>query len=371
VDIELGMPGQLMPPAAKAIDNARRNEADGFDAVWWPDHLMGWFPDSVWTEDMSPLAAVQPNPHVHFDPLLMMGVVGQQTERLRVGVVVTDLIRRNPAVMAQSMLTLDHLTGGRAILGLGSGEQLNVTPYGLPFDRPVARLSEGIDIMRMLWAADGPVSFEGTFHRLEDAVLGLSPFGDRQPPVWTAAHGPRMLELTGTKSDGWLPTKMSPAEYGRSLDTIRRAAKEAGRDPEEITPALLAYILVAPDEETLQRLREQPLVRALCVLLPSEVFRRLGVDPPLQSSGSGFHDFIPTRIARPEMLRIIDAIPPRVVDYYAFCGTPEQIVDQVVEYHDAGLRHLILWNITAFGDPVLAGFSFRALGRIKDALRAR
>lgn len=371
MDIELGMPGQIMPPADRALDNARRNEADGFDAVWWPDHLMGWFPDSVWTPDLTPLAAVQSNPHVHFDPLVMMGAVGAHTERVKVGVVVTDLIRRNPAVIAQTMLTVDHLSKGRGILGLGSGERLNLAPYGMPFDRPVARLSEGIDVLRLLWAADGPVNFAGRFHHLQDAVLGLSPYGQAPPPIWTAAHGPRMLELTGTKADGWLPTKMTAGEYAGSLEAVGRAAKQAGRSPEAVTPGLLAYILVAPDEATLERLKAQPLVRMLCVLLPSEVFRRLGLEPPLESAGSGFHDFIPTAASRAESMRIIDAIPPRVVDYYAFCGTPDQIVDQVADYHAAGLRHLILWNITPFGDPQLAGFSFRALRQIKDALRAR
>ncbi len=85
MDIELGMPGQIMPPVDGAIKNALRNEADGFDAVWWPDHLMGWFPDSLWTEDLTPLAKSQPNPHVHVDPLMMMGVAGSQMTRAKVG----------------------------------------------------------------------------------------------------------------------------------------------------------------------------------------------------------------------------------------------------------------------------------------------
>lgn len=371
MDIELGMPGQIMPPLDRAVANALRNEADGFDAVWWPDHLMGWFPDSLWTEDLTGLARSQPNPHVHVDPMMMMGVAGAQMTRARVGVVVTDLIRRHPAVLAQTMLTIDHLTQGRAILGLGSGERLNIEPYGMPFDKPVGRLSEGIDVLRMLWQSDGPVSFEGKFYRLQDAVLGMSPYGPSSPPIWTAAHGPRMLDLTGRKSDGWLPTKMSAVEYGDSLEVIRRSAKEAGRDPGAITPGLLAYVLVGPDEATVERLKEQALVRALCVLLPSEVFRKLGVEPPLAAAGSGFHDFVPSVVPRDEALRIVEAIPPKVVDYYAFCGTPEQIVDQIEEQYHAGLRHLILWNITAFGNPELAGFSFRALQQIKEALRSR
>ena len=366
--IELGVPGQIMPPADRAVENAKRAEAKGYDAVWWPCHLMGWHPDSVWTEDLTPLAAVQPNPHTYFDPLLMMGAVGAATDRIRVGSVVTDLIRRNPAMVAQQMLTLDHLTRGRAILGLGSGEAMNITPYGLPFDRPVARLDEGIDVIRLLWGADGPVDYDGRFHHLDRAVLGLSPYGDRPPEIWTAAHGPRMLELTGRKADGWLPTKVSPEQYGDSLDAIRTAAKEAGRDTDAFTPGLLGYVLLAPDAETLRRMCEHPLVRALCVMLPPHVYAELGVEPPL-GQGGAFHAYLPSTIGRADALAVIDRIPPEVVRYYAFCGTVEQVAEEILAYGRAGLRHLICWNITAFGDPSLAGWSFKALDQLLDAVR--
>lgn len=366
--LELGLPGQIMPPADAAVRFARRGEADGFDAVWWPDHLMGWHPDTMWTPDLTPLAKVQASPHVYFDPLLMMGVVGAQTERIRVGVVVTDLIRRHPAVLAQSALTLDHVTHGRAIIGLGSGERLNITPYGMRFEAPVARLSEGIDIVRLLWSADGPVDFDGRFHRLEKAVLGLGPYRDVPPPIWVAAHGPRMLRLTGSKADGWLPTKMSPTGYRSALDVIEHAAESAGRDPTAITPGMLGYVLLGPDERSVRRLTEAPLVRALCVLLPSQVFRDLGVEPPLNEEGSGFHDFIPTAVERAESLRIIEAIPPAVVRHYAFCGTPQDVAEQIREYQQAGLRHLVLWNVTAFGDPSLAKWSFGAMTELRALL---
>jgi phthiodiolone/phenolphthiodiolone dimycocerosates ketoreductase len=177
-----------------------------------------------------------------------------------------------------------------------------------------------------------------------------------------------MLELTGRQADGWLPTKMTSDQYAASLKTIETAASEAGRDPGRITPGMLGYVLVGPDEETVQRLTEQPLVRALCVLLPASVFRALGVEPPLEGAGSGFHDFIPTEIGREEALRIVDAIPPAVVRHYAFCGTPEQVAAQLREYAAAGLRHLVMWNITAFGDPALARFSFGAMKELRTEL---
>lgn len=369
MEFEVGVPGQIMPPAESAVKYAQRAESDGYDAIWWPCHLMGWHPESVWTPDITPLANTQPNPNTWFDPLTMMAAVGAQLERARVGVVVTDLIRRNPAQLANQLLTLDHVTRGKVILGLGSGEQLNIAPYGLPWDRPVARLAEGLEVLRLLMDNDGPVSYEGRYHRLRNAVVGLGPYGDRMPEIWTAAHGPRMLQLTGRMADGWLPTKVTPQEYGAGLAAIRAAAAAAGRDIGHFTPGMLGYVLVGPDEATVQRLTEHPLVRALCILLPGKVFRDLGYEPPLEGLGSGFHDFIPTEWGREEMLAAIDRIPPAVVRHYAFCGTPEQVIEQIRGYRRHGLRHLIMWNITAFGDPALAGFSFRAANAIRAELQ--
>ena len=116
------------------------------------------------------------------------------------------------------------------------------------------------------------------------------------------------------------------------LTVIHDAGREAGRDMDRFTPGMLGYVLLGPDEATVERLKEQPLVRMLCVLLSSSVYLKLGLEPPL-SSDSGWHGFIPTTVPREESLRIIDAIPPRVVDYYAFCGTPEQVAAEISSYH--------------------------------------
>src|SRR5919108_485911 len=195
--VTLGAPGRIMPPASKAVEFAQQAEADGFDAIWWPCHLMGWTPDSVWTQDLTALARYQSNPHQYFEPLMMMGAAGAATERIKVGVCVTDTIRRHPAMLAQEALTASHLARGRAILGLGSGERMNVTPYGIEWHKPVGRLEEAIRVIRALWEADGTVDFAGDFFNLKDAVLGLEPYDGTPPPIWLAAHGPRMLRICG------------------------------------------------------------------------------------------------------------------------------------------------------------------------------
>jgi len=367
--VTLGAPGQIMPPASRAIELARRAEADGFDAVWWPCHLMGWHPDAVWSEDLTPLAAFQPSPHVYFEPLAMMSAAAAVTERIRVGVCVTDVIRRHPAMLAQAALTIDHVSGGRAILGLGSGERMNVTPYGMEWSRPYSRLAEAIDVMRLLWSADGPVDFEGRFFRLERAVLGLGPLDGRQPPIWIAAHGPKMLALTGRQGDGWLPTQMPPAEYADKLAVVRESAEAAGRDPDAVTPSMLAYVLAAPDEEALERMCADPLVRLLfpAVSLPDAAYAEIGAAPPF-AAGAGYESYLPTAVSRQEALDLAERIPPQIVRRTTLNGDAAQIASQVRALQQAGLRDVVLWNITAFADPSLAGYSFKVLREVRDLL---
>jgi phthiodiolone/phenolphthiodiolone dimycocerosates ketoreductase len=367
--VTLGAPGRIMPPAAKAIEFAQRAEADGFDAIWWPCHLMGWIPDSVWTEDMTELARFQENPHVHFDPLMMMGAAGAATSSIKVGVCVTDTIRRHPAMLAQAALTADHLSQGRAILGLGSGERMNITPYGMDFDKPVGKLEEAIKVMRALWGTTKPIDFDGKFFRLEDAVLGLEPYEGVPPQVWIAAHGPRMLRITGRLGDGWLPTNIKPDAYATKLAAIRESAEGAGRDPDSITPSMLAYVICAPDEETLTRLCDEPMTRMLfaAVDLPAETYERHGSTSPF-AGGTGFHSFLPTTVTREEAERVVSHIPGGIVREHTLCGTPQMIAEQIRSYQQAGLRDVVLWNITPFADATLSVYSFKAMREVRELL---
>ena len=135
---------------------------------------------------------------------------------------------------------------------------------------------------------------------------------------------------------------------------------------------MLGYVLLGPDDETVQRLTEQPLVRALCVLLPAAVFRELGVEPPLPEHGRrrrlGLPRLHPDRGGAGGGPADRGRHPARGGRHYAFCGTPEQVAAQIREYAAAGLRHLVMWNITAFGDPDLARYSFAALKELRAEL---
>jgi len=362
--LTFGLPGTIVPPFASVARNAQRSEAAGAEAIWFPDHLMGFWPQSLWTPDVTPLAALQASPHVFFDPFVAMASAGEATSHLRLGTAVTQPLSRHPAHLAQSFLTLSHLTGGRAILGLGAGEAENLAPYGVGVERAAARVEEAVEIIRLLWSSGEPVSFAGSFWDLRDAVLGLQPTSEAPPPpIWLAAHGPRMLRLTGRAADGWLPIKMPPAAYAAALAKVRHAAAEAGRSTDDVLPAAWGFTVVHEDEREVARILDHPLVKGVCLMFGAQSFHRHGVEHPLGDRG-GFHEYIPTRLSRADALAAVARIPGEVVRDHLFAGTPDQLVFELRALEAVGLRHAVLWNITFLADPALAGPSFRLLDEV-------
>jgi phthiodiolone/phenolphthiodiolone dimycocerosates ketoreductase len=359
VTIEIGSQGTIMPPVDGVLKTAKRNEAKGYDALWWPDHLMGWHPESIWTPDITPLANFQPNPHVYLDPIAAIAAVATHTETIRLGTSVTEPIRRHPAMVANEWLTLDHFSKGRAILGIGAGEGENIVPYGMDFSKPASKFEEALTIIRLMWSNDEPVDFDGDFWTLRRAVNGMGPYTPgTYPPIWTGAHGDRMLGITGRLADGWLPTRMPPDEYARRLGIIQKAATVAGRDFAAFTPALWAYTVIASDHQESHRILNQVLPKGFQLVLPAEEYEKRGYSHPLGSRFVGLRDYIPTHYSQEEALKAIDAIPEEISHEHTLHGTPDDIVAEIRAYEAAGVRHIVPWNITFLGDPTKVRESF-------------
>lgn len=368
--IEIGAAGAVTPPVDALLRTAKRNEEKGYDALWFPDHWMSWHPESIWTPDVTPLANFQPNPHVYLDPIACIAAAGVHTSRIRLGTCVTETVRRHPAMLANEWLTLDHLTKGRAILGVGSGEKENIEPYGLQYGKVVSRYEEALTIVRLLWENNDPVDFDGAFWTLRDAVNGMSPYEPgKYPPIWTGAHGPRMCDITGRLADGWLPSLQTPQEYAEKLEWVRSAARMAGRDPSSITAGLWQYALVASDHETSHRLLDDTLIRAYMLVLPSAVFERYGVDHPLGKGFDGIRDYIPTRVGKEEALKASAQVPDELMHDIVLHGTPDDLVERVREYETLGCEHIVLWNITFLADPTKVGESFRLMDEVLYAVK--
>lgn len=325
---------------------------------------------------MSWMAAPDSTPHAYFDYQALIGYLANRVGSMQIGIGVTETLRRHPVLIAQSAMTWSHMTRSAPILGIGAGERENTVPYGIPFDRPVARLEDALPIVRRCFESRGPFDYDGGFFALDKAVMDLVPAPGRTPQIWVAAHGPRMLGLAGRFGDGWYPTiPMQPQIYAESLARIRDAAKSAGRDGRRIVPALQLVAVVGRTEREARRYLDTKFMRFLSLLTPASLWRDNGVAHPLGDDFRGLIDFIPSDYPVARLEAALAEVPVDIVAENVLWGTPDIIRERLEEYVDVGLRHIVLGPASAAVSRRSAVYSVRAvfsiLRRVRRSANAR
>ena len=183
------------------------------------------------------------------DALTVLTAVACHTNNLRVGTGILPVFSRTPALIAQSIASLDLISNGRATLGLGTSGRIVIENWhGLPYQRPLQRTEEYIQIIRQALGG-GPVNFDGRFFKLSRFRLGAAPV-QTHVPIYLASLGPKNLDLTGRLADGWLPIWLHRDKLPQFKEPIARAASRAGRDISDITvaPQIMCYATQNPDE---------------------------------------------------------------------------------------------------------------------------
>jgi len=320
--------GQLLPIPAAPVDAliriGLRTEKAGFDSVWVADHLL-----------MIP-AGIVPNVW----PVL--SVIASQTERVELGTCVSDPHRIHPAVFAQLVATVDQISQGRLIVGLGAGEAMNLDQFGIRWDRPLSRLVEFTRIVRDLWLKD-EVSYQGKFWTLRRAFLQIRP--KRNPvPIYFAANSPLSRKMAAKYADGWLPVSLGPRTYRRHLEEIKKAAEAVGRPLDNFELGLFVHVAVAESyEEALNQAR-----RAKVQIAPApKLIKEAGFELEFPS---GLPENVYAAVTLTEEgLRLFEefdkCIPDEVVVEFSIVGTPEDCVRKVEEFVKAGVRHFVLVNL--------------------------
>jgi probable F420-dependent oxidoreductase len=284
--MRFGVSLALKPPAAQ-FELVRRVEALGFDSVWTGDHVS--FHNPIY-ESLTLLAAYTPI-----------------TRRLRLGTCVYLLALRAPAVAAKITSTLDVLSGGRLIFGVGVGGE-NPREFalcGVPHRERGARVSEGIEAVRTLWR-DTPASFQGRFTQFEDVSIDPKPVQRPGPPIWIGGRSDAALARAGRQGDGWVSYVVQPERYAQGAAKIRAAADAAGRRLDGFAFAHLAFVTIGRDWESAKAVWARRLSRRYA------------------------QDFEP--LARK----------------YGILGTPEQCAEQIARFAEAGCTDMI---VNAIVDP--------------------
>ncbi len=226
-------PWEASASVADLVAIARRCDERGYDFVGVCDHVA--IPDDDYARHMTT---------TWYDTVATLGFLAAQTSRVRLLSSIWVAAYRHPLQTAKAFGTLDHLSGGRAILGVGAGHvRGEFEALGVPFEARGALLDEALRAIRGAWDADY-VSFEGARHRY--ARVGVAPPPRAALPIWIGGRGRNAWRRVGRLGDGWIPMANPKTDYPEAIDCMRQAAHAAGRGEVELDVGYMppaAYLL--------------------------------------------------------------------------------------------------------------------------------
>jgi F420-dependent oxidoreductase-like protein len=239
-----------------------------------------------------------------YDSFTWLAAMAASTSRIRCGIIVTNLLWRNPGVLAKIATTIDHVSAGRLELGLGAGAAgVEVTQFGVPagsLGERMDRLDETIQILRALWT-QRRTDFDGRHYRIVDAIAEPKPLQEHLP-IWVGGMGERRtLRIIAERADGWNAFAPSLELYKSKLDVLEAHCKAVGRDPGEIRKQIVIQTMLGAD--------------------PKEVADRTAEE------GYG------TEIAK------VRLSPPGIP---SLTCTPEQLIEHLKSFVDLGVRDILL-----------------------------
>ena len=292
--------------------------------------------DSAWTAEAYGSDAVTP-----------LTWVGALTSKIKLGTGILQMPARTPAMTAMTAVTLDLLSGGRVLLGLGlSGPQVVEGWHGQPYGKPLGRTREYIEILRRIWAREAPLDFQGEEYHIP--IQGGTGLGKplkiivhplrKRIPIYLAAIGPKNIELAGELADGWLPIFFAPQREGAYLEPLTAGlAKRQSSEPFDIAPTVM---IVLGDD--IQECRNQ--IKPMLALYIGGMGAR----------GKNFYNDLACRYGyeaaaheiqdlylEGRKLDAIAAVPDALVDEVALCGPKERIAELVEPWKASRATSLI------------------------------
>ena len=269
--------------------------------------------------------------YFHEEIFSLLGYLGAATEKIKLGVGVTNPYTRNPALLAMATATLDRITGGRFLLGMGRSERDVIQgKMGMAYGNAHAAMKGGVSLVKRLLSGERVTDTAGPF-KLSNARLATTPV-QQNLPIYLAAIGKKGLRLAGAIADGVLLNAYVPPSYVKyAVEEIRSAAQEAGRDPQSIDITCMLVIRLTNDPQSMMPTLKKRIVRLLDEAYVGEILlEKGGFDPsilgPLRES-----------YAKDEGKDAVKLITDEMVESFYLIGSEEQCTQRIAEYREAGV----------------------------------
>lgn len=212
-----------------------------FDSIWLMDHMIGPSSNRPFLECWTTLSSL-----------------ASLTRRIKLGSLVTCNSFRHPALLAKMVATLDNISNGRIILGMGAGwHESECVSYGIPFPKTsirIAALKESIHLIKRMWTDKDP-TFNGRFYKISNAICNPKPVQQPHPPIWIGGEGNKLLEVTADVADGCNFRSSSVEEYSKRFSILEEKLREIDRDITEIDRSVGIPLFCSHNETELKAVR--------------------------------------------------------------------------------------------------------------------
>lgn len=342
VPLDRYSPPEAYPAFAKA--------AAGTGSIDWlllPDQLTSWWPTSLWTPENTPFAAAAPDCDSWPDATTMAAYSAATVPDIGY-VVSADAVRRGPAEMYQSMLTLSNVTGGRALYQIGAGELKQAKPFGHKRSQGLSRFEDLLRAWKFWWENPGaPLTMEGNHWHLQNASIG----GARQhrPEVWALGGGPKLLDLATTYADGFCtmsPMAWADAEViAKNIKSMKDQLESKGRDPEAFGFGTWVMCQIHEDDEVVERALDNPLVRWMTAAfgrIHQPDWRKEGFEPIFPEDWHYAMKLLPVEWDAGRAQGIVGRVTPEMGRKAWLTGAPEKIAETIQTYIEAGMNWILV-----------------------------
>jgi 5,10-methylenetetrahydromethanopterin reductase len=300
--MEFGIEFVPNEPAAKVAYMAKLAEDSGFSTVWVTDH------------------------YNNRDAYSTLAVISLITNKIKLGTGVTNPYTRNVAVTASSIASINEISGGRAILGIGPGDKATFDAMGIDWDKPLTRVKDSVIAIR---------AFLGKQKVNQAGFKGASlAFSAGKIPIYIGAQGPKMLELAGAMADGVLINASHPDDFKYAVPVIRQGAENAGRKASDVK--VCAYASFSADKDKAKAVNAAKMVVAFIVIgSPANVLERHGINPEATAK-------ISSSIAKGDFGSAIAGVTPEMVDAFSISGTPDDAKARIEELTKTGVDQIVV-----------------------------